>query len=82
MGNNYGNANRRRVMPDRAFRRLSGIHYAILVALEESGRSTPELFAALPGYSQDDIRDAVCYLRNTGCIRRGSADPSAWEVSA
>ncbi len=61
---------------------LSGIHYAVLVALIESRRSTPELCAVLSGYPSEDVRDALTYLKNTGHVHKGSDDPSAWEVSA
>ncbi len=61
---------------------LSGIHYAVLVALQESRRSTSELCKVLSGYPADEVRDAVSFLHRSNCIRHGSDDPSAWEVKA
>ena len=61
---------------------LSGIHYAVLVALKESRRSTSELCKVLSGYPAEEVRDALSYLHHSDCIRQGSDDPSAWEVKA
>lgn len=62
---------------------LSGVHYAVLVALSGTRRTTPEICAMLSGYPESDVRDAISYLRNRRYIGM-SEEPgrSGWEVVA
>lgn len=59
---------------------FSGIHYAVMNALNGSGRSTSELCTILSGYPADEVRDAIRYLHRSEYIRYGSDGRPAWEV--
>lgn len=59
---------------------LSGIHYAVLNALNGSRLSTAELCAILSGYPAHEVRDALRYLHRSEYIHYDSDDHSAWEA--
>ena len=63
---------------------LSGVHYAVLVALTGTSRTTPELCALLSGYPESDVRDAIGYLRNRRFIGmvEDESGRSGWGVVA
>lgn len=51
-------------------RHLSGVHYAVLNVLMDNRLSTAQLCRVLSGYPEQEVREAVRFLRKAEFIRR------------